>query len=370
MNSSTLRPAILATLGIGSILSLAAPAARAQQALQLEELSPETGWFIRLGGYMRSNAKASLKDLQPATPSLGTPGTGFTYDNGFVKPDASGSATDTYNWGYTGTGSESHAGVPQYVPGGSTLTFQHLANAPRVGDMDLGSQGLYGGQITSGFEVSRFKVRGREVKWGFEGGYAYATLSVQAAAQSRSADATLTTDAYSLLDGGKVLVPPQAPFTGSLTGPNFLLPRTPVSHTTVTASGTGSLDAAFDSNLHSLRLGPWFEMPLSPRISLALSLGFATTLADSELRLTESTTYVGNAIPGQDLATESFRHSEWLPGAYAQLRASYNFTKMIGVYLGGEVQWNKDLHFVARSREADLRFGASFGAVAGINLSF
>lgn len=369
MNSFSLRSAVLTALGIGSLVATTAPALRAQTP-QLEELSPETGWFIRLGGFVRTGAKMSLKDLQPATPALGTPGTGFSYDNGFVKPDASGSATDTYNWGYTGVASESHGTAPQYVPGSTTLNFQHLANAARVGDVNLGDQSLYGGQITSGFEVSRFKIGRKEIKWGFEAGYSYSTVSASATTQAQSANVTLTTDAYSLVDGGHLLVPPQAPFTGSVTGPNFLLPRMPSSSTSITAAGTANLSAAMDANLHALRVGPWFELPLNQRMSVSLSLGYVTTLADAELRLTESTVYAGNAIPGQDLGTANFRRSEWVPGAYAQMRATYMFTKMIGAYVGAEVQWNKDIHFVARSREADLRFGATFGGVLGLNLSF
>ena len=369
MNSFSLRSAVLTALGIGSLITTAAPGLLAQSP-QLEELSPETGWFIRLGGFVRTGAKMSLKDLQAPSPALGTPGTGFTYDNGFVKPDASGSATDTYNWGYTGGASESHASAPQYVAGGTTLNFQHLANGARVGSVDLGDQSLFGGQITSGFEISRFKIGRKEVKWGFEAGYAYSTVSASANAQAQSANATLTTGAYSLLDGGGVLVPPQAPFIGSAGGPNFLLPRTPVSSTSITAASTASLTAAMDANVHSLRVGPWFELPVGKRTSVSFSLGYVTTLADAELRLTESTVYAGNAIPGQNLGTTSYRRSEWVPGAYAQLRATYMFTKMIGAYVGAEVQWNKDIHFVARSREADLRFGATFGGVLGLNLSF
>lgn len=369
MNSLSLRSSVLTALGIGALVAGSAPTALAQVP-QLEELSPETGWFVRLGGFVRTGAKFSLKDRLVPTPGLGTAANGFTYDNGFVKPDASGSATDTYNWGYTGAASESYAATPQYVLGGDAITFQHLANAPRVGDVELGSQSLYGGQVTGGFEVARFKIRRREVKWGFEVGYSYATVSSSTSTQAQSANATLTTHAYSLVDGTGRYVPPQAPFTGSLTGPNFLLPRSLTATTSPLTAGTAILDAAMDANIHSLRVGPWFELPIARRTSLGFSFGYATTLADAELRLSESTTYAGNVIPGRDLGAVSYRRSKWVPGAYAQLRATYMFTEHVGAFVGAEVQWSKDMTFSARTREAELKFGATFGGVLGLNLSF
>ena len=369
MKSTFLHPAMLAAMGAGTLATGLMPSATAQTP-QLEELAPETGWFIRLGGFVRTGAKLSLKDRSIATPALADDSNASSNAGMIVKLDASGSTTDTYNWGYTGATSEKYTTAPQYTAGGNTLTFQHLANAPRVGDVDLGSQSLYGGQVTGGFEVSRFKLGRKEVKWGFEVGYSYSTLSASAAASAGSSSAVLTTHEYSLLEGGLVLVPPAAPFTGSPTGPNFLLPRGLSATTSLPTAGTATLNATLDADIHTLRLGPWFEFPLAPRLWLGFSVGYATTLADSELRLQESTAYVGNAIPGQDLGTASFRRSEWVPGAYAQLRATYMFTQHIGAFVGGELQWSSDLNFAARNREAELRLGATFGGVVGVNLSF
>ncbi len=369
MNCHSLRSAVLVSLSVSTLTAVAPPTLVAQTP-QLEELSPETGWFIRLGGFIRTGVKLSLRDRAIPTPSLNDPNGGYNYDNGFVKPDNSGSAKDTYNWGYTGASAEGYTVVPQYTTGSDHLAFQRLANAPRIGDVDLGSQSLYGGQITGGIEVSRFKLARRDVKWGFEVGYSYSTLSASASASAQAANATLTTDTYSLTDAGNVLVPPQAPFTGSPTGPNFLLTRTIGSSTSITAVGTSILNASLDADVHSLRVGPWFEMPIARRLSVGFSVGYVTTLVDAELRLQESTVYAGNAIPGRDFGTTGYRRSEWVPGAYAQLRATYMFTQHVGAFVGAEAQWSKNIQFPVRSREAEIRFGATFGGVLGLNLSF
>ena len=356
-------------VSVGSLIVATAPSAVAQSP-RLEELAPDSGWFVRLGGFVRTGAKLSLKDRSVATPSLGNPVAGFNYDNGFVKPDAGGSDHDTYNWGYTGALPESYTATPQYVAGGDSLTFQRIDNAPRVGDVDLGNQSLYGGELTGGFEISSFKIGAREVRWGFELGYSYSTLSSSASAQAQSANTVLTTHVYSLVDENGRYVPPQAPFTGSAIGPNFLLTRIFNGIDSAVSAGTATLDATMDASVHTLRVGPWFQFPLTRRISLGLSLGYAATLADTELQLSESTTYTGNDIVGRNFTLETFRRSAWVPGAFAQLRATYMFTEHVGIFVGGEVQWTQNLHFAARSREADLRFGAMFGGVVGLNLSF
>ena len=185
MNCPSFRSAVLASLGACALTAVAPPALLAQTP-QLEELSPETGWFLRFGGFIRTGIKLSLRDRAIPAPAFNDPNGGFNYDNGFVKPDNSGSAKDTYNWGYTGAPAESYTAVPQYTAGSDHLTFQRLANAPRIGDVDLGSRSLYGGQMTGGIEVSHFKLAHRDVKWGFEVGYAYSTLSASASARGSS----------------------------------------------------------------------------------------------------------------------------------------------------------------------------------------
>ena len=361
----------LTRLALGALATGLVPLVRAQTPGRLEELSPDTGWFLRLGGFVRTGVKMSIKDRLAPTGALGDPTAGYTYDNGFVKPDLSGSPTATWNWGYTGTGPESYTAAPQYTPGGNTLNFQHLANTPRVGDVDLGSQSLYGGQFTGGFEVSRFKVGKTEVKFGFEAGYAYSTVSSSAARSAQSANATLTTHTYSLIDPTDgTLILPSSPYAGTPGGPGLILPRTFSDATSVSSAGTATLDAGLKADIHTLRVGPWFEVPVAKRMSLGFSFGYATTLVDANLRLRESTSYTDPSIPGRVFDQQSFRRSAWVPGAYAQLRATYLFTEHLGAYIGAEVQWSKDLQFTARSREADVRFGATVGGAIGLTLGF
>ncbi len=369
-----LRPnfAQLTPLAVGVLATGFGPVAYSQGPGRLEELSPDAGWFLRLGGYVRTGVKLSLKDRSTPAPNLGDSTVGYTYDNGFVKPDISGHSSETWNWGYTGTSPESYSAAPQYTTGGSTLSFQRIDHAPRVGDADLGSQNLYGGQLTGGFEVARFKLRKTEVTFGFEVGYAYSSLSSSVSLSAQSANAVLTTHTYSLIDplDGSLLLPPVSPYAGTPVGPSLILPRTFGENVSATSTGTATLDAGIKANIHNLRFGPWFEVPVAKRTSLGFSFGFSTTLVDANLQLRESTSYSDPAIPGRVFGDETFRRSAWVPGAYAQLRATYMFTQHLGAYVGAEVQWSKDLHFAARSREADVRFGATLGGALGLTLGF
>ena len=362
----------LAQLVFGVVATGIGPVALAQGPGQLEELSPDTGWFLRLGGYVRTGVKLSLRDHLIPTGAVGDATVGYTYDNGFVKPDASGHPSDTWNWGYTGTSPESYTAVSQYTQGGNTLHFQQVANAPRVGTVDMGSQNLFGGQFTGGFEVSRFKIRKTEVKFGFEAGYAYSTISSSATRSAHSENATLTTDTYSLIDplDGALLFPPASPYIGNPGGPGLILPRNPSEHSSVVSSGTATLDARMKASIHTLRVGPWFELPIAKRTSLGFSFGYATALVDANLQLRESTTYTDASILEHVYPDQNFRRSSWVPGAYGQLRATYMFTEHLGAYVGAEVQWSKNLQYSVRSREADIKFGATLGGALGLTLSY
>lgn len=344
-------------------LGLAATAAPVFAADNLDD-DDQSGWFIRLGGRISSGVKAELRDTKPVSAI-----TAGVYDDGYVLPDSGGSATLTQNWGYQN--------ASQVQNGGNDLVMHQLQGGPRVGNRTgLENNPLYGGELVGGFEFVRFDIGRREAKFGFELGYSYSQLSIKDHATD-SRTATFITDTYALdaaVPGSPISVPPPG-YAGSFDGNPAGSPVIGLVKRSGTSSledGTSTLDTRLDSDFHTLRLGPWIEIPLSGRVNLALSLGYCTIYSSSELNLNESVSYANPAAQAQAPASISghYLRTHWSPGGYAQLRATYRLTKHVGVYVGGDFQYNTGVTIDAPGRQAKIDFGTTYGAVAGVSFGF
>jgi hypothetical protein len=330
-----------------SVWALASGAAALAQ-----DLTPDSGFWIRTGGFLRGGMKVDFRDTAVPTPA----GAGL-YANGFVLPSVSTNSAYTWNWGYQDASQIS----------GSTLQFNRLDGAPRVGGLSADFGAVFGGEVRGGFEVVRFPVGKREMRFGFEAGYGYGTLSASASG-SAAGSATYQTAQYSLIDGnGDPIVPPGAPYAGTFNGPGPLIPLEG-SVQTVTRPGTSTTALGIDSDLHVAKFGPYFELPLSKRFLIGVSFGYCTVLADAELTVRESTTYV-DSIPGTQV-NQAFRRSDWQPGGYFELRAQYDLTRHIGLYLGVEYEFNEDVTFGGAGRTATIKMGGVYGGVAGVRWTF
>ena len=343
-------------------LGLVATAAPVFAADNLDD-DDQSGWFVRVGGRISSGVKAELRD----TRAVGAPTAGV-YDDGFVKPDSGGSALLTHNWGYQ------NASQVQ----GNELVFHRLDSAPRVGDRsNLENNPLYGGELVTGFEFVRFDIGRREARFGFELGYSYSQLSIKDHATA-SGTSAFTTDGYRLdaASPGNPIIPPTPPYAGSADGNpggnNPLIGLTVNSHSLTQEAGTSTLDTKLDSDFHTLRLGPWIEIPLSGRVNLALSVGYCTIYSSSELTLSDTLSYANPAAQAQAPADVmgKYLRTHWSPGGYAQLRATYRLTKHLGVYVGGDFQYNTGVTIDAPGRQAKIDFGSTYGAVAGVSIGF
>jgi hypothetical protein len=143
----------------------------------------------------------------------------------------------------------------------------------------------------------------------------------------------------------------------------------PVSMNTLTGAGTSTVQFGLDADIHTFKLGPYFELPLSRRWVVGLSFGYCTVLPDSEFTIDEMTSYPGTDIPGSTVK-KTIRRSDWQPGGYAELRVNFEINRRVGVYVAGEFQYNEDLEFGGEGRTAHVDLGGIYGASAGVRLSF
>jgi hypothetical protein len=331
---------LLSPRTLALVLGLAATAVPVFAADDLDD-DDQSGWFVRVGGRISSGVKAEVRNTRPAASV--TPGLSV-YDDGFVGKDNGGSPTLTQNWGYQSASQVN----------GDTLTFRD-ASAMRVGNQNgLKDDPQFGGELVGGFEFVRFDIGHREARFGFELGYSLSRFSV-----SERATASGNSLYYDYALNG--VTPPLPPYSGSPSQPGPLLTyNSPVIRS---VAGTSSLDTKLESDFHTLRIGPWIEVPLSGRVNLALSVGYCTIYSSSELSLTETDSLAGTT-------TGKYLRTHWSPGGYAQLRATYRLTKHLGVYVGGDFQYNTGVTIDAPGRQAKLDFSSTYGAVAGVSLGF
>lgn len=319
-----------------------------------QELRPAPGFWVRTGAVIRSGYNVQFTDSSAALPT----GEG-NYANGFVLPSVSTNSPYTWNWGYQ------DASQVQ----GTTIAYERFDSRPRVGALESGTQSSFGGELRAGFEAFRFEVFERDVRFGLEAGYSYSSLSASASG-SVTGNASYTRGVYSLIGpGGTPIIPPTAPYAGTFGGPGPVITLAPLSINTLTGAGTSTVQFGLDADIHTFKLGPYFELPLSRRWVVGLSFGYCTVLPDSEFTIDEMTSYPGTDIPGSTVR-KTIRRSDWQPGGYAELRVNFEINRRVGVYVAGEFQYNEDLEFGGEGRTARVDLGGIYGASAGVRLSF
>lgn len=343
------RPLFPQSLAVVGLAALALPAFGADADDEREPL----GISVRVAGRALFNVKGSVIDTKAPL------GAGARFDDGFVLPDSSGSATDTWHWGYEN--------ASQVVNGGSQLEFHRLDNSPRPGSFELGGGSpVFGGELILGFEAFRFDWGSKEAKFGAELGYGYMPYSSTGSARL-TANSTYTTTLYNL--GG--ITPPPPGYAGPFNGPGAVIPLNPAAPaTTLTGSGTGAVDSAFDVNMHTMRLGLWIEYPLTRKVSLTGAIGYSAVFADGELRLTESLAFANAGMPSQAAVTSLVSKTDWLQGAYLEARANWHLTKTISAFVGGEVRLQTDFELQSGNRLGQLEFGVGFAGTLGLQFDF
>lgn len=352
-----LRPAAVASLSLATLSewsSAAEPVTNTPPPkIDLDDVVDHSGWFMRLGGRVTQGLKATLQDRQ-AAPSI-VPG---QYDNGYVKPDISGSSSATWNWGYSSASSQIQ---------GNTLNLSRYDNVPRAGTLDYsGDKTLYGGEIVGGLEFARFEFRKREAKFGFELGYSYSQLKTRLASVT-SGTLTYNTASYTILSNKK---PYPESYAGTYEGPGALIGLNPVNSGMQSSPATATLTSQLTGDFHNIRFGPWLELPWSSRFSTAFSAGYVTIYGKGVLDLTENVTTSETGIPPVAGSTGQYTRTQFIPGAYAQIRLQWRLTELVGVYVGGEFQYNTGLTVNAPTRAARFDFGSTYGGVAGVSLNF
>ena len=316
-----------------------------------------SGWFFRAGGVARFNVKASITGIAPAALPAYTDPSGHRYDDGYVLKDIGDSSSQTWNWGYQSSSQLA----------GDQLTFTRLENVPVTrSDFDV-SDPLLGGEVFVGYRFSEFRIGKIPARIGIEVGYGYSEFSSDISIGA-SGTASYIKDTYDLHG----VVPPVAPYAGTFNGPGPLLDRepSPANHFMASSAASTALHGALETSLHDFRAGPFFEVDLSRRLSVALGAGYSSVYTDSSFAYDQTVGFANSAFPQIAPTRAVLSAGTWHTGLYADMRMTYRFSPMVGLYLGADIKSNNEHKFGDSGHVLEIDLGSTYGVRAGINFQF
>lgn len=331
---------------------LGAESSASQEWLPLELDGSGGGWFIRAGPRALFNVKASMS----AAPAPVTPG---VYDDGFVLPDISGSADGrTWYWGYEQDSQLS----------GQLISMSRLADVPAAGfyDNKTGDALNPGMEVFLGLELAKLSSGRHPLQFGLECGYAFNRFTFD---QSGTASGTARLDAAAFDLGGSTA--PQAPYAGTYQGPGPLINLFPSVAGTTFSAAEATYSGEWESSLHTFKLGFWLTYPINRRFSSALSFGYCSVYADTQITYQQSVNFQNPGfvdIPSTSRTTGGYR--DWNAGLYAQLRLAYELSPHWGLHAGGDFQTNDKYSWEEDGRHYEMDLRAVFGATLGITYRF
>ena len=272
------------------------------------------------------------------------------YDDGYNRVDASGNTNGlTWYWGYQN--------ASQLV--GSDAIAMHSAAGTGAGDLeaeeDLPQWGLE-------LVYTRELGSSSSYWWAVELGVGWLDLSFSENATLAS-DVTLTTDTYGL----NGIVPPLAPYAGSLSGPGPLIGDLP-SRSVATLPGAAVTTGRYhlDASVYTFRLGILYESPFNDWLGLQLGGGGLAAFVDGEFSFSEQVSYSSLSLSRSGADSES----DFVGGAYATAGLAFHLTERVVATLGAQYNFLGDFSQEFGEKEATIDFKHSLFVSAGVGIKF
>jgi hypothetical protein len=119
--------------------------------------------------------------------------------------------------------------------------------------------------------------------------------------------------------------------------------------------------------LFNIRLGPFVEWNLTPKLTLATSGGGLLMPGSVDYDFTETTLLAGGGV---GVTTGHSSRAELLYGFYAGATFRYDFSNSWSAYLGGRFQSLNSLEQTVAGRTARLDQNATLHATVGVSYRF
>ncbi len=309
--------------------------------------------FNRLGGF------PALSDPGPATGGTFN----RNYDNGsYNRVDSSGNlGGTTWYWGYES---------PSQLQGNS-LVMESSSSPANASSKNRDNDPQHGLELSYSRQLYRYK----NLRFGFEGAFGYTLVD---ASDGRKLFSTVNRITDSFIIPGGVSVVPSAPYHGTFLGPGALMSSAPERNTSIISRNaiiTG--ERTIDSDVFTLRLGPYMEVPVYRNLSFLFGGGLTLVSANTDFSYHETVT-LGDTGQVSEPRSSSGSQSDFLVGGYVSGTLSYAITPEVGLFSG--VQFQSAGRSVTDSRvinqqtvtrkESVLDFGESILLLFGVNYSF
>ncbi len=276
--------------------------------------------------------------------------TGLTYLDGYVGIDdhqnapLPGGEPHGYYWGYA-NGSQIVGGNLLLSHSSSGALFEEFRNDPQAG-----------------LEISYARQLGQQgdgSTYGIETAFTYTSLDLRA--HGIADPRILGVDAFPLPP--PPFIPPAAPYAGQW----HYEPPGGSSIVTVPVPHPVNIDSSFDASVYGLKLGPYFEFPVTKRLTFALSGGFSLLIADTEFRITQSVDVPSPAIPSGRFTDSALGV---LPGAYAGGRLSLMASDKVNVFTGLQYESNGRHSQSLAGKRVEIDFWNAIYWTFGVSYSF
>jgi opacity protein-like surface antigen len=334
---------------VASVLGAAALAAQAQLDDEIGVSRNRVNIAARFA--FNISARVTSGPTPPNVPPI--------FDDGYVRTDSSGNVGGkTWYWGYDHDN--------QLVNG--NLEF-HAANSPRDGTSERFKDDPHAGfEITYGRELGRLKLSKHiPLIWGVSGGFS--SLDLELGDENRISGNVIRT-AYRYPVGN--IIVPLAPYYGSFYRPGPLLGTTlGPSGDTAVLSAVSEMAVNMSGLLYGLKVGPFVEVPLGKRLTLALAGGLAALNADMELSYTETVTFPSDpASSPPPVRSAKASHGKWMAGFYGNASLAFALTDNTSIFLGGAYHHLGDMSVSAGPKSATVGLGQVLELTGGLRFTF
>lgn len=307
------------------------------------------------------NISAKFKNIggfnSPNNAGPATPGVDHFYDDGYNRVDVLNNAGNmTTFWGYD------NASQVQ----GNTIVMNTTSAAGKLSSKDRSDDPQHGAELTYHRQLGTMG----KVKWGVEGGLGYTSVDLRDRGTS-FANAMRISDAYTIPPSFPAVIVPPPGYRGndgSSPGTQPVLGDIPARTTTLIPNGaaiTGS--RRFEADIYGLRVGPYFEVPLSERFSVLLSGGLSLLSVNSDFKYSETV-----SVPGGTAQTRKGdgSHSDLLVGGYVGGNVLFALNETVNLSAGVQFQSNGTYSHKENGKEAELDLGQTVFLSLGVGFSF
>jgi len=307
---------------------------------------------FRIGAMVGLNISASFTEKGPFNISGNKAANGI-YDDGYVKPDQSGDAQNTSNWGYNN--------ASQYNPAGNngdgTISMHSATSYDTTGSEKENAAPFPGFEMAYGDNLWYWK----HARVGWELGFGLLPISVK---NSSPLNATVNQTAYTFDANG--IVVPTAPYRGGPSGQGPIIGTTPTTTSQTLENQTVTGTRTLDVMLYTIRLGPSFYWDLSEDFGMSLGAGPAIGIASETLHYNEMISTPDGIARNHG----SIGATDVVYGGYVNGTLMYHVLDNADIYLGAEYMPLGNASVSGGGRQAELKLGGQVYVSLGVNWPF